>query len=345
MSYSKTYTGSVPYSGTVSYSCSYPASEHGGTTSGTVHYSGSVPVSVNLYVNTDPFDSSVANCSQSVRTLNGAVIAMNSAQVASIMKSANEISNHISSGFFNMINSELGQNIVALVSKFKAMYEFLTTQSSILQQQQIVMHDDYDRISERYTKFFLNLDEELEKRVIALDKNVFEISKRIQGEQLHSEASQKVTQFLIGVNESEILQQQLIIATGKARVIQAMDKLAENVVQETTYLKKVNSILAEKNCSFSEDAYIPVIYTESSNLNADMLDYNCFSNPNSKESVQKIDQTVKSYFASNYSHCTTENEAKQIDEAFALIAEREFQNLTDEKSVRIYEMLTKLKES
>lgn len=51
------------------------------------------------------------------------------------------------------------------------------------------------------TKIFQNFDEELEKRVIALDKNVFEISTRVQGEQLHSEASKKVTQFLIGVNK------------------------------------------------------------------------------------------------------------------------------------------------
>ena len=43
MSYSKTYSGSVPFSGSVSYNYSYPASEHGGSGSGVAHYSGSVP--------------------------------------------------------------------------------------------------------------------------------------------------------------------------------------------------------------------------------------------------------------------------------------------------------------
>lgn len=345
MSYSKTYNGSVAYSGSVSYTYSYPASEHGGSGSGTAHYSGQVPVSVNLYVDTDPFDSSVADCSHSVRTLNGAVVAMNSSQVASIAKSANEVSSHIISGFFNMIGSELSQNMAALAAKFKAVFELLTTKSSILEKQQLVMQDDYSRISDRYNKIFQNLDEELEKRVVALDKNVFEISKRVQGEQLHSETSKKVTQFLIGVNEDEIVQQQLIIANAKARVLQAMDGLAQNVVQENAYSNKVNSIVTEKNCTSGEENYIPVIYTESSSLNSDMVDYNCVSNPEFSDSIQKINETVKSYFVSNYSNTNTEYEKKQINEAFSLIAEREFQNLTDEKSRRVYEVLTKLREN
>lgn len=345
MSYSKTYNGSVAYSGSVSYTYSYPASEHGGSGSGTAHYSGQVPVSVNLYVDTDPFDSSVADCSHSVRTLNGAVVAMNSSQVASIAKSANEVSSHIISGFFNMIGSELSQNMAALAAKFKAVFELLTTKSSILEKQQLVMQDDYSRISDRYNKIFQNLDEELEKRVVALDKNVFEISKHVQGEQLHSETSKKVTQFLIGVNEDEIVQQQLIIANAKARVLQAMDGLAQNVVQENAYSNKVNSIVTEKNCTSGEENYIPVIYTESSSLNSDMVDYNCVSNPEFSDSIQKINETVKSYFVSNYSNTNTEYEKKQINEAFSLIAEREFQNLTDEKSRRVYEVLTKLREN
>lgn len=345
MSYSKTYNGSVSYSGSVSYTYSYPASEHGGSGSGTAHYSGSVPVSVNLYVDTNPFDSSVADCSHSVRNLNGAVIAMNSSQVASIAKSASEISNHIITGFFNMIGSELSQNMAALAAKFKAVFELLTAKSSTLEKQQIVMQDDYSRISERYKNIFQNLDEELEKRVAALDKNVFEISKRIQGEQLHSETSKKVVQFLIGVNEDEIVQQELVIANAKARVLQAMGGLAENIVQENAYSNKINSIVTNKKCDSGEENYIPVIYTESSSLDSDMMDYNCISNPKSQESIQKINETVKSYFVSDCSNCNTEIEMKQINEAFTLIAEREFQNLTDEKSIRVYNMLTKLKEN
>lgn len=241
MSYTQNYTKKIPYRGEIvlEHSNSWKLKEKRdqyfetvATNVDTEHirliqeripYEGYIDVDVDLTVDTSPFDSSVADCSHSVRSLNGAVIAMNSTQVASIAKSANEVSSHIVSGFFNMIGSELSQNMAALAAKFKAVFELLTTKSSTLEKQQVVMQDDYSRISDRYNKIFQNLDEELEKRVVALDKNVFEISKRVQGEQLHSEASKKVTQFLIGVNEDEIVQQQLIIANAKARVLKAID--------------------------------------------------------------------------------------------------------------------------
>ena len=347
MSYSKTYQRDVYYSGSKSYTHSYPASQNGGTVSGTVYYEGHVPVTVNLYVDTNPFDRSVDHCSNAVRQLNGAVVTMNAAQVASIGRAADEVSDHVISGFFNMIKSELDQNIAALYAKFKAVFELLTTKSSTLEKQQIVMQDDYSRVSDRYNKVFQNLDEELEKRVVALDRNVFEISKRVQGEQLHLETSKKVTQFLLGVNEDEIVQQQLLIANAKSRVQKAIDSLAANVIQETVYSKKVGSIVSEQGCTASESNYIPVIFTESSNLDSEVIDYSCFSNPLSENSKNAISETVKNYFVSNLSdgQSNDESETKLIDEAFALIAEREFQDLKDEKSLRVYEVLKKLKEA
>ena len=62
------------------------------------------------------------------------------------------------------------------------------------------MQDDYLRVSERYNQIFRNLDEELEKRIVALDKNVFEISKKVQGEQLHSETLKKVGSIVSDIN-------------------------------------------------------------------------------------------------------------------------------------------------
>ena len=343
MSYSKTYNGEVYYSGSVSVS--YPASEHGGST--TAHYSGTVPVSIKLLVDTDPFDDSVNGCSSSVRHLNGAVVAMNAAQVASIHKSADEVSSHVVNGFFNMIGSELSQNMAAMFAKFKAVFGLLTTKSATLEKQQLVMQDDYARISDRYNKIFQNLDEELEKRIVALDKNVFEISRRVQGEQLHSETSKKVAQFLLGVNEDEILQQQLIVANSKSRVKDAMRRLSDNVVQECAYANKMGSVVSEKPCARGEQNFIPVIFTESSNLTSDAMEYNCFSNFLSNNSEEKISTAVKNYFFSNSSEAASkdENETKQIDEAFKAIAEKEFQDLKDEKSVRVYETLKALKEN
>lgn len=341
MSYSRTYTGSVYYSGSVDVS--YPPSEHGGTTSAS--YSGTVPVSVNLYVDTSPFDASVRDCSGSVNALNGAVVAMNASQVASINDSAQKVSLHVISGFFNMIKSELSQNMAALAAKFKAVFELLTTNSSRVEKQQVIMQDDYSRISERYTQIFQNLDEELEKRVVALDKNVFEISKRVQSEQLNTETAKKVAQFLLGVNEDDILQQELLIANTKSKVLTAMNELSNNVVQQAIYSNQVNKIVEEKSCKAQEQNFVPVIFTESSSFDSDSKNYDCFASSTSENSVLQIQNSVKNYFLSNPSEnqTLTEEEKTQVDDAFKLLAENEFGNAKDEKSMRIYEMIKNLK--
>lgn len=341
MSYSRTYTGSVYYSGSVDVR--YPPSEHGGTTSAS--YSGSVPVSVNIYVDTSPFDASVRDCSGSVNALNGAVVAMNASQVASINDSAQKVSSHVISGFFNMIKSELSQNMAALAAKFKAVFELLTTNSSRVEKQQAVMQDDYSRISERYTKIFQNLDEELEKRVVALDKNVFEISKRVQKEQLNTETAKKVAQFLLGVNEDDILQQELLIANTKSKVLTAMNELSNNVVQQAIYSNQINKIVEGKTCNSQEQSFVPVIFTESSSFDSDSKNYDCFASSTSENSVLQIQNSVKNYFLSNPSEnqSLTETEKTQVDDAFKLLAENEFGNANDEKSMRVYEMIKNLK--
>ena len=52
MSYTRSFQGQAHYDGYVRVS--YPASEHGGTT--TEYYSGSIPIQINVSVDTDRFD-------------------------------------------------------------------------------------------------------------------------------------------------------------------------------------------------------------------------------------------------------------------------------------------------
>ena len=343
MSYTRHYSTSVSYSGSVSIS--YPASEHGGTATG--HYSGSVPVDINIHVDTSPFDSSVDRCSESVGSLNHAVVAMNAAQVASIHQSAENVSDHVISGFFNVIKSELSQNMAEVFSKFKAIYELLTTKSEILEKQQVVMQDDYLRISERYQKMFENLDEELEKRIVSLDKNVFILSKKVQGEQLYSDEAKKVAGFLLGINENEILQQQLLIANTKSKVLKAMAELSNNVVQQRVYSKKVESIVSQNGTRENTQNFIPVVYAESSNIEDEGKERFCFVSEKVGSSAQKIQENVKKHFLdqSEESFSVGEFEKNQVDDAFKLLVEKEFENSTDEKSRRVYETLRLLKEN
>lgn len=343
MSYSRTYNGSVYYSGSVNVS--YPASEHGG--SKTVHYSGSVPVSVDVYVDTAPFDRSVGECMADVNGLNGAVVAMNGAQVASIAGAGKKISSHVISGFFNMVKTELEQNIAAVSAKFKAVFELLKTNAERVEKQQLIMQDDYNRLCARYSGSFANLDRELEDRIIALDKNVFEISRRVQGEQLNIETSKKAAQTVLSMNESDVLEQKLLVANTKSKVMHAMKRLSDNVSQKISYSNHVKSILNEAVLEDSEECYVPVIFEESLNLDKEDVFYNCYTSFISDSSVLQMQNLVKSSFISKQqlSEKQTEEEKVRIDDAFKVISENEFSNLKDEKSLRVFEMIKKLREN
>ena len=103
MSYTRSYSGSIVVSGSVS--ASYPASENGGTH--LVTYSEEVPVTINMYVDTDPFDLSVANTGACVNGLTGAVTTMQAAQCETIRANAKKISSSLINGFYNMMKSDL----------------------------------------------------------------------------------------------------------------------------------------------------------------------------------------------------------------------------------------------
>lgn len=120
MSYSRSFTKTIAihYSGTVNY----PASQNGGS----VSFSGTEyeDVTVNVHVDTAPFDASVDHCNTSVGVLTGAVVATEAAQTASIRKNALKVGNTIIEGFFKTVRSEISQQIMEL--KIRLMPHFYT---------------------------------------------------------------------------------------------------------------------------------------------------------------------------------------------------------------------------
>jgi hypothetical protein len=101
-------------SGSVPYSASYPASEHGGTISG--HANWSEEVTITIQVDTSSFDHSVSTIKHHIDGLTTAVVATEAAQIAERVRSADEIGQSVTSGFFQLIGSEIAQQMVALKS-------------------------------------------------------------------------------------------------------------------------------------------------------------------------------------------------------------------------------------
>ncbi|MDR1788222.1 MAG: hypothetical protein LBR16_07220 [Treponema sp.] len=246
MSYVQSYSASVPYSGSVSYG----ASQSGGT----AHYSGSVPVHITIQVNTAPFDGSVDRCNTTIDLLNGAVVAMKAAQCAAISETSQKISNTLINGFFNVVDKEIGQQLVQLDSEVKSSFGLLQGQSKDVDKQRGVMETDYHRIASRYVTLFADLDEECRKRIYALDRPSFALAEKVSGALLGDAAKKDAASAFVAAAEEAVSETQLLVSTLRKKTREVISTLREYITQEG----RMGALVA--SCLFNEKPKDKVTY-------------------------------------------------------------------------------------
>jgi hypothetical protein len=248
----------VHFSGSVGYS--YPASQYGG--SGTAHYSGTTyeDVSVNIDVDTEPFDSSVANCNSSVNLLTGAVVATEAAQIASIDKNSKKIAGTIVDGFFSYIRSEISQQVMALSQKIDSHLLHLKELAKSCAAKQKQMETDYNRISSRYLKIFDNLNHELENRIFELNKPAFVFKRGSDGHLNRTSENDLVSVVTVFGSEEGELQAKISAAVAKKRALSAIDQSNTFLWKQKKLQSTINRSMLNENVSATK--YSPVCYIE-----------------------------------------------------------------------------------
>lgn len=253
MSYRRSYTGYVHYSGTVSY----PASELGGTTS----YSGTEPVYITIDVDTDAFDASVDRCTDAVNALTGAVVATEAAQVESKRRASKQIASSIVKGFFDYVGADLSQKIKELASKCESLFFALMGYKENCLSKSKQMQDDYNRISKRYSKIFEDLDKETVSRIEVLDRPTFQFAETAQNLIDRNSNTELLGISTISANESIKLETVLSCSHVKQQASILLAK-ANNYLQGTYRLaNSVRDMLDESQVE--EDIMLPVMFVES----------------------------------------------------------------------------------
>jgi hypothetical protein len=239
---------------------SYPASQHGG--SGTAHYSGTTyeDVSVNIDVDTAPFDSSVANCNSSVNLLTGAVVATEAAQIVSIDKNSKKIAGSIVDGFFSYIRSEISQQVMALSQKIDSHLLHLKELAKSCATKQKQMETDYNRISSRYLKIFDNLNHELENRIFELNKPAFVFKRGSDGHLNRTSENDLVSVVTVFGSEEGELQAKISAAVAKKCALNAIDQSNTFLWKQKKLQSTINRSMLNENMSATK--YSPVCYIE-----------------------------------------------------------------------------------
>lgn len=292
MSYTRSFSREVAvhYSGSVSY----PASQHGGT----VNYSGTAyeTVNVNIHIDTNPFDQSVASCNNSVNGLTASVGAMNAAQCLAISVNADKVSKSLIDGFFHTVRTDLSTQRAELEQTVDARLMLLRQQAQMLQQKRKEMEDHYARTSARYQKMFEELNNELAARIHAIDENVFRLVKNV-GEQSDRMLHTDLVQTAVTLNkENSIAQSRLNVATVKKHALQAI-RQAETFL--TTKARSEQTMKDSVIEGSGNDSYMmPVCFMETANEHRQM-NQQCVLPDEYKSIHDQVAGIVETVFANN----------------------------------------------
>lgn len=256
MSYSRSFrkTIAVHYSGSVSY----PASEHGGTTS----YSGVEyeDVTITVHVDTDPFDSSVGECRNDVNALTTSVVATEAAQIASIRDNAQRVGQTIVSGFFNTVSYDIKNQIVELSTRIDASILHLREMAKRCKDKQRQMQEDYGRICSRYLNIFNNLDKELENRIFEICRPAFIFKRTTDNNAERTICDGLVGGATVSGTESSILESRIATSHTKQRAVEAIENANRFLAKQKHTEEVLQSSIIDENVE--SRIYLPVCYLE-----------------------------------------------------------------------------------
>lgn len=288
MSYRKTYTGRVHYSGSVSY----PSSQSGGVKS----YSGSVPITISIDVDTDEFDQSISSCHNSVNALTASVAATEVAHVLAKEKSATKISNSIVKNFFDYLGGDLSLRLQELQASCESLMMQLVSYKNSCVSKQAQMETDYRRISERYTKIFEDLNHELESRIKTLDKATMLFAEDAEAVVDRSVATETLGIATISAEENRRLEATLTSSHLK-QATQDMTLQVREFLERTYILaSKLSSMLEERG--ENEEIMLPTLYLETSSAQHDSESKLIYAQEGMAQSEQ-LDAQLRSQFLDN----------------------------------------------
>lgn len=339
MSYTKSYRTSITIRG--SETISYPASENGG--SKTVNWQHTEPINVEIDVNTNPFDQSVSKCDQNLNILKGAVVAMNSAQVFSIKKASRNIAEHVTSGFFGMVRSELSQQVADLMNKVNSKLSLMIEQKKAATNILDVMRRDYNRLSGHYHDLFHNLDEELRRRIYTLDSPSFNLSIEVMDKLMFQNTLSEAATYSVESSDIGSTQTRISASAMRSKVNNMLSISRDYLADDRKLSHSLQYIIDDKSIGAKLNEYVPVIIVEKSQLNSpeNQTDF-LIPDETPANMLQGIQKSIKTKATKLKWHKSDSSQLKNIEAEYVKMINDDFSAKTGSKSLRQRDLMLKL---
>ena len=292
-------------------------------------------VTVDVFVDTDPFDNSVDNCNNKVDLLTGAVAATEAAEIAAIELNSKKVANTIISGFFKLIRSDISQQIMELSKQIDAKLIYLRELGKRCNDKQRQMDVDYNRLASNYSKIFTDLNKELDLRIRELDKHAFTF-RRLCAEQTDRMSQDDIISTVsIGGAEEMSLQAQIIGSSVKKKALETIGVSNRFLAKQKQTNDTIDHSMIDSDTAGCR--YLPVCFMESVR-GKQQVDRNVYqpSMPVKMDDNELIDQMR---------NCQWNETDKEKDEAIGRYFNQEViahYNTSDPHDVRVREMILNL---
>lgn len=332
MSYTRRFAKNITvhYSGSVSYG----PSQSGGSKS----YSGTVTETVyfDVHVDTEPFDEEVHEMKGHVDLLTGSVVATEAAHVASINETSRQVGDTIISGFFKTVKSDISQQITELKTRSEALLLQLNKLASQCNEKKRQMGVDYQRLAERYSKIFTDLNNELENRIYSIDEPVFHVARSLDSVGNLNGDNGLIAVASISSGETSRVHSMIAANLAKKEAINAieMGKKYLSVQRATDIVLDKCLLPVGKGATLSS----PYCFLETTNADG-TLNREVYSSP-LLEGVDK--ESLASKLNGLWGREVNESEVRAIGEYFNTSIAGELSNSKNEHEKRVAQMTAKL---
>ena len=331
MAYTRTYSEVIYGSKTVSY----PASEHGGTTS----VSWSEPITLYVTVQDDVFNSSVTRCNSTVGVLGAAVVAATNAQEQAKIAAAKKISKTMIHGFANYTKNLFSQDMIELEAKVNSLKGQLLTFSKNLSDVKTTMESDYNLLKGRYSKFFDKLDKDLERRVHELSSEAFGVSNHLLNDRILKPQLEGVSKTMTLENDIPSSQTVLQLSGLKRLMIESLNKLNIFLRKKRKISVQLETMLEKDSGNKSSTWYSPVFVFEADDKVEGRMSFEMTTSEHlSSESKKKIETAVNEAFVSGkLKVCNIGSDKKNIEMEFIKLLEKEGDERKRKEMLRLWD--------
>ena len=217
-------------------------------------------VSIDILVDTSNFDYGVASLKHHVDGLTGAVVTTEALHIEEKIQSASAIGQSVTKGFFDLIRSEITQQVVGLKSRVDSLFLKLNDMRLASQRVKQAMQHDYGRITDRYTSIFEELDRELATRIATLDDAAYAFRREASSQGSRSFDSTLSTVPTVFGREVSQVQTALLAGIMHARMNFLLQLATAYLVSERQTSRTFRTILSNEAADDSTTHSLPVAY-------------------------------------------------------------------------------------